>query len=112
MRAEFPDGKASLRIEPGPCAVSATTGVSGEQCAIHRAFKARQQAAFDAERERWRSGEREDDGTADLAVDGAGVASLQANSTPPGLRRHQLAGCRQRVELHSRVGARAGPVLP
>ena len=66
LRAEFPYGKASLRIEPTMLRLRDYRQFLATNAQSIAAFKARQQAAFDAERERWRSGEREDDGNADL----------------------------------------------
>ena len=107
LRAEFPYGKANLRIEPATLRLRdyrQFLAVNGESIA---AFKARQQAAFDAERERWRSGEREDDGNAELPVDGTGIASSHINAIPAGCIAISSPVTGSVWQLHTQVGARA-----
>jgi urea carboxylase len=71
------------------------------------AFKARQQAAFDAERERWRSGDREGEGNAELPVDGAGLAGSRINAIPAGCIAISSPVTGSVWQLHTQVGARA-----
>jgi urea carboxylase len=53
LREAFPHGKAGLRIEPGTFRLAdVERSLAAEQPSIER-FKARQQAAFEAERRRW-----------------------------------------------------------
>jgi urea carboxylase len=92
LRAEFPYGKASLRIEPTTLRLRDYRRFLASNAASIAAFKARQQAAFDAERERWRSSDRVADGGAGDAelpasTPGASAAASAAgriNAVPPG----------------------------
>ena len=54
LREDFPHGKVRLRIEPTTFKLSEYRRFLDEQASGIRAFKAGQQAAFEAERERWR----------------------------------------------------------
>jgi urea carboxylase len=54
LREDFPHGKVSLRIEPTTFKLNDYRRLLREQAAGIREFKAGQQAAFEAERERWR----------------------------------------------------------
>jgi urea carboxylase len=107
LRAEFPYGKASLRIEPTTLRLRDYQLFLATNAQSIAAFKARQQAAFDAERERWRSGAREHDGDADLPVDGAGAASAQGNTIPAGCIAISSPVSGSVWQLHARVGAHA-----
>jgi urea carboxylase len=53
-RAAFPHGEYRIRIEDGEFSLAAQDRFLASQAAGITAFKARQQAAFDAERRRWR----------------------------------------------------------
>jgi urea carboxylase len=91
LRAEFPYGKASLRIEPATLRLRDYRQFLAAHASPIAAFKARQQAAFDAERERWRRSDRDDDPGADQALDPAGAAAARgAAATAPG---ELPAGC-------------------
>jgi urea carboxylase len=54
LRADFPYGKAQLRIEPTVLRLRDYRRFLERNAASIQVFKARQQAAFEAERERWR----------------------------------------------------------
>jgi urea carboxylase len=92
LRAEFPYGKASLRIEPTTLRLRDYRRFLASNAASIAAFKARQQAAFDAERERWRSSDRDADGGAGDAelpastpgASAAASAASRINAVPPG----------------------------
>ncbi|MBE7942624.1 urea carboxylase, partial [Ramlibacter aquaticus] len=55
LRRDFPTGKAGLRIEPGSFRLSEYRAFLAGNAASIAAFKQTQQAAFEAERERWRA---------------------------------------------------------
>ena len=55
LRRDFPAGRAGLRIEEGTFRLSDYKRFLAEQADSIAAFKQRQQAAFEAERERWRA---------------------------------------------------------
>ena len=107
LRAEFPYGKASLRIEPTTLRLRDYRQFLAANAQSITAFKAGQQAAFDAERERWRSVEREDDGTAELPVDGTGAASSRINAIPAGCIAISSPVTGSVWQLHTQLGARA-----
>ena len=107
LRAEFPYGKASLRIEPTTLRLRDYRQFLAANAQSIAAFKARQQAAFDAERERWRSGDREGEGNAELPVDGAGLAGSRINAIPAGCIAVSSPVTGSVWQLHTQVGARA-----
>jgi urea carboxylase len=81
LRADFPYGKARLRIEPAILRLREYRRFLDENAASIGAFKAHQQAAFNSERERWRDmGDAHDNGgdagNADLALGGVSTAAL------------------------------------
>ena len=80
LRAEFPYGKASLRIEPATLRLRDYRHFLATHASSIAAFKAHQQAAFDAERERWRRSDRNYDLGADQALDPAGAAAARAGA--------------------------------
>jgi urea carboxylase len=55
MRADFPEGKAGLKIEPARLRLRDYRAFLQTNAASIAAFKDRQQLAFEAERERWRA---------------------------------------------------------
>jgi urea carboxylase len=73
LRAEFPYGKASLQIEPATLRLRDYREFLAANAPSIAAFKGRQQAAFDAERERWRRSDRDHDLGADQALGPAGA---------------------------------------
>ncbi len=77
LRADFPYGKASLRIEPTTLRLRDYQHFLAAHASSIAAFKARQQAAFDAERERWRSSDRDEDLGADQTADPAGTSAAR-----------------------------------
>jgi urea carboxylase len=77
LRADFPYGKASLRIEPTTLRLRDYRQFLAANAPSIAAFKTRQQAAFDAERERWRRGSREEDvGAEPTAEPPAGASAI------------------------------------
>jgi len=112
LRADFPYGKASLRIEPATLRLRDYRQFLAANAGSIAAFKARQQAAFDAERERWRSGAREDDDNAELPVDGAAAATTRINAVPAGCIAISSPVTGSVWQLHTQVGARAEAGAP
>ncbi len=112
LRADFPYGKASLRIEPATLRLRDYRQFLAANAGSIAAFKARQQAAFDAERERWRSGGREDDDNAELPVDGAAAATTRINAVPAGCIAISSPVTGSVWQLHTQVGARAEAGAP
>jgi len=90
MREDFPQGKFSLRIEEEVFSLRRYNAFLRDNAASISQFKARQQAAFEAERERWRA---------------AGRRTMQAirRSLPHPRHRTRLAAQRTR-----RIDARGG----
>ncbi len=109
LRGEFLYGKASLRIEPTTLRLRDYRQFLAANAQSIAAFKARQQAAFDAERERWRRGGREDDD--ELPVDGI-AASARVNAVPAGCIAISSPVTGSVWQLHTRVGARAEAGAP
>ena len=79
LREDFPYGKARLRIEPSVFKLSEYRQFLRANAQSIQAFKAAQQAAFDAERERWRI-----DGQLSFESEPATVAVAASASIPPG----------------------------
>jgi len=83
MREDFPQGKFSLRIEEETFSLRRYNAFLCENAASIAQFKARQQAAFEAERERWRA-----QGQADPANDvlAASPSTATELDLPPNAR--------------------------
>jgi urea carboxylase len=79
LREDFPYGKVRLRIEPSVFKLSEYRQFLRANAQSIQAFKAAQQAAFDAERERWRV-----DGQLSFESEPAAVAVAASASIPPG----------------------------
>jgi len=109
LRGEFLYGKAALRIEPTTLRLRDYRQFLSANAQSIAAFKARQQAAFDAERERWRRSGREVD--EDLPVDGV-AASARVNTVPAGCIAISSPVTGSVWQLHTRVGARAEAGAP
>jgi urea carboxylase len=71
LRVDFPLGKSDLRIEPTTLRLRDYQQFLAANAASIAAFKARQQAAFDAERERWHEMGSEGDNHRDAVADAA-----------------------------------------
>ena len=118
LRAEFPYGKASLRIEPATLRLRDYQQFLAAHATSIAAFKARQQAAFDAERERWRSGDRGDDIGADQASDPAGEpasrsgAATALDAVPAGCIAISSPVAGSVWQINTQVGARAEAGAP
>ena len=78
LRADFPYGKAQLRIEPATLRLREYRRFLLDNAASIARFKQRQQAAFEAERERWGAQ------AADQAVDDAATGSADVAALPEG----------------------------
>jgi urea carboxylase len=81
LRVEFPYGKAQIDIEPTTLRLRDYRRFLQDNAESISAFKARQQAAFDAERERWRAEPTEPDPPA--TAGGALAATGEASFEPP-----------------------------
>jgi urea carboxylase len=82
LREEFPLGKAALAIEPATLRLRDYQQFLRANAESIAAFKARQQAAFDAERERWRAMGRESDNHE--PAEAAGTAANHLDTIPDG----------------------------
>jgi urea carboxylase len=105
LREEFPLGKAPLRIEPATLRLRDYQQFLATHAASIAAFKARQQAAFDAERERWRAMGGESDNHSE-AADYAGAAS-HADAIPDGCIAISSPVTGSVWQLKTRIGERA-----
>jgi urea carboxylase len=110
LRGEFLYGKAGLRIEPTRLRLRDYRQFLSANAPSIAAFKARQQAAFDAERERWRRSGREDDDD-ELPADGV-AASTRISAVPAGCIAISSPVTGSVWQLHTRVGARAEAGAP
>lgn len=81
MREDFPRGKFQLKIEEQTFRLKDYNQFLAQESATITAFKTGQQAAFDAERERWiASGQANYSNDAEVAADEGEVLELSANS--------------------------------
>jgi urea carboxylase len=118
LRAEFLFGKASLRIEPATLRLRDYRDFLAANAPSIAAFKGRQQAAFDAERERWRRSDRDDDLAAEQALDPAVDAASRSDAAAA--LRAVPAGCiaisspvsGSVWQINTQVGARAEAGAP
>jgi urea carboxylase len=95
LRAEFPYGKAQLRVEHTVLRLREYRQFLTQHAASIQAFKARQQAAFEAERERWHNAGSLDPATSGdegVAADLNGGARSAARGAASG-ERALPAGC-------------------
>jgi urea carboxylase len=79
LRADFVAGRASLRIEDGRFSLADYRRFLNDEATSISAFKATQQAAFEAERERWRAAGVAE--TVDEATDNGAEARAAAASS-------------------------------
>ncbi|HWW20749.1 MAG TPA: urea carboxylase [Steroidobacteraceae bacterium] len=105
LRAEFPLGKGELQIEPTTLRLRDYQQFLAANAASIAAFKARQQAAFDAERERWRAMGRESDNPPEAPDPNASNAALEA--IPEGCVAISSPVTGSVWQLKARVGERA-----
>jgi urea carboxylase len=99
LRVEFPYGKAQIDIEPTTLRLRDYRRFLQDNAESISAFKARQQAAFDAERERWRAEPTQPDPPAS-ATDGSALApagSVAISSPVTGSVWQLKAGAGERV---------------
>jgi urea carboxylase len=75
LRRDFPIGRAALRIEPGTFSLADYQRGLQQDAASIQAFKQVQQAAFEAERERWRAA-----GLSEAPLDAAASSEADANA--------------------------------
>ncbi len=112
LRAEFPYGKASLRIEPTTLRLRDYRQFLASNAASIAAFKSRQQAAFEAERERWRSSEPEYASGAEVAAEPADGIGARSDAVPPGCSTISSPVSGSVWQINTQVGARAEAGLP
>jgi urea carboxylase len=108
LRADFPYGKASLRIEPTSLRLRDYRQFLAANAASIAAFKARQQAAFDAERERWRRDSGDEDVGAEPPVD----SPARASAVPAGCIAISSPVTGSVWQINAEVGARAEAGAP
>jgi urea carboxylase len=86
LRADFIAGRASLKIEESVFDLAAYNRFLSDEAESIASFKSAQQAAFDAERERWRlAGQAEYLGEAGVAEANAGLAGDALGSEQRGI---------------------------
>ena len=109
LRADFPIGKAHLRIEPATLRLRDYRKFLNDNATSIGAFKAQQQAAFNIERERWSTIIDGHDNSSAAANGNAApsVASGAALALPPGCIGISSPVAGSVWELHVTVGARA-----
>ncbi|WP_119155223.1 urea carboxylase [Caldimonas tepidiphila] len=81
IRRDFPAGRYRLRIEPGRFSLGDYRAFLAREAGSIAGFKARQQAAFDAERERWRAA-----GHAEYVGEAEAPAAAEGGELPEGAR--------------------------
>jgi len=84
LREDFPLGKTALQIESATLRLRDYQQFLVANASSIAAFKTRQQAAFDAERERWRAMGRESDNQIEAACESGSLAGNQADALPDG----------------------------
>jgi urea carboxylase len=110
LRAEFPYGKARLRIEPTTLRLRDYRCFLEDNAASIGQFKARQQAAFEAERDRWRAGGGADQNDGALTDDAAAISATRgAPSLPEGCIAISSPVTGSVWQLKTAVGQRASP---
>jgi urea carboxylase len=107
LRTDFPYGNASLRIEPTTLRLREYRQFLAANEASIAAFKARQQAAFDAERERWRSGGRDDEDSAELPAGAVATATTRIGALPAGCIAISSPVSGSVWHINTQLGARA-----
>ncbi|HEY4973149.1 MAG TPA: carboxyltransferase domain-containing protein, partial [Steroidobacteraceae bacterium] len=114
LRADFPYGKASLRIEPTSLRLREYRHFLAANAASIAAFKSRQQAAFDAERERWRRGSREEELGAESPVESPAAAGARSSvsAVPAGCIAVSSPVSGSVWQINTEVGARAEAGAP
>jgi urea carboxylase len=84
LREDFPLGKTALQIEPATLRLRDYQQFLVTNAGSIATFKRRQQAAFDAERERWRALGRESDNQIEAACESDSLAGNRAAALPDG----------------------------
>jgi urea carboxylase len=110
LRADFPYGKAHLRIEPTTLRLRDYRAFLQQHAASIGEFKLRQQAAFEAERDRWRaSGAGDHNDGADVAGGAEVSAGRSAALLPEGCVAISSPVTGSVWQLKTAVGERARP---
>jgi urea carboxylase len=102
LRADFPYGKAPLRIEPTTLRLRDYRRFLADHADSIAAFKARQQAAFEAERERWSA-----TASADVEHEAPPAAIRDTRSLPDGCVAISSPVTGSVWQLNAAVGQRA-----
>ena len=102
IRRDFPVGRHALRIEPGRFGLRDYRRFLDAEAVEIEAFRQRQRAAFDEERERWRLAGQAEDFAEPEAATAARRRHRIARGRPPGLD----SGARECVEAASGRGRR------
>jgi len=110
LRQDFPLGKTSLRIEPAVLKLRDYQQFLSANADSIAAFKSRQQAAFDAERERWRALGRETDNQVEAAGESPGA--IAAETIPEGCVAISSPVTGSVWQLNAQVGERAEAGMP
>lgn len=108
FRDGFPQGKASLRIEPTTFKLSTYRQFLADHAHDISAFKQKQQAAFEAERSRWQAG---DQSGAAVSDDGAGEADGDALAENEVAVASPVPGAVWKIEVGKGTRVKEGDVL-
>ncbi|WP_244851675.1 urea carboxylase [Caballeronia sp. SL2Y3] len=108
IRADFPLGRYPLRIEQTELSLSDYQAFLAEESASIDAFRSRQQAAFNAERERWREAGATEDALDAPAVEEAPFAALEDGEVAVD---SEIAGSLWQVKVATGDIVSAGDVL-
>ncbi|MDR5856559.1 urea carboxylase [Caballeronia sp. LZ062] len=108
IRADFPLGRYPLRIEEAELSLSDYQAFLAEESTSIDAFRSRQQAAFQAERERWREAGASDDALDAPVVEEAAFAALEDGEVAVD---SEIAGSLWQVKVSSGSTVSAGDVL-
>ena len=109
LRADFPLGKAALRIEPATLRLRDYRQFLDANTSSIATFKARQQAAFDAERERWRTMDLHGDNQAESPADPLAGANTELDAIPDGCIGISSPVTGSVWQLKTAVGEQAAP---
>lgn len=108
IRADFPLGRYPLRIEQTELSLSDYQAFLAEESTSIDAFRSRQQAAFNAERERWREAGATEDALDVPAVEEAQFAALEDGEVAVD---SEIAGSLWQVKVATGDAVSAGDVL-
>jgi urea carboxylase len=108
FRDSFPQGKVGLKIEPTTFKLSDYRRFLADNAADIAAFKARQQASFEAERSRWQAGDQSGAAVSDAASDDGAEEALADNAVPVA---SPVPGAVWKVEVNKGARVREGDLL-